>query len=143
LKKILHVFDMPVAKEKIFAALTTQQGLSGWWAKDVSIENGSVTIIKFHFDGDFNPNMEVTVAEPNQTVKWKCIAGHDNWLSNMFSFSLKDHGAKTRLTFTQDYARELSDDDYGIYNFNWGYYLESLRLYCETGVGKPYRPEAG
>ena len=34
---------------------------------------------------------------------------------------------RTRLRFTQDYAVELSDDDYGIYNFNWGYYLESLR----------------
>jgi hypothetical protein len=22
--------------------------------------------------------------------------------------------------------------------FNWGYYLESLRLYCITGQGKPF-----
>ena len=28
---------------------------------------------------------------------------------------------------------------YGIYNFNWGCYLESLRLYCETGTGKPFQ----
>jgi uncharacterized protein YndB with AHSA1/START domain len=33
-----------------------------------------------------------------------------------------------RLRFWQEYAVELSDDAYGIYNFNWGYYLESLRL---------------
>jgi len=37
------------------------------------------------------------------------------------------------LRFWQEYARELSDDDYGVYNFNWGYYLESLRLLGETG----------
>ena len=45
---------------------------------------------------------------------------------------------RTQLTFTQDYARELSDEVYGIYNYNWGYYLESLKQYCETGRGKPY-----
>jgi hypothetical protein len=30
---------------------------------------------------------------------------------------------------------------HGIYNFNWGYYLESLRLLLTTGTGRPYRPE--
>lgn len=27
-------------------------------------------------------------------------------------------------------------------NFNWGYYLDSLRLLCETGHGKPYQSGA-
>ena len=27
------------------------------------------------------------------------------------------------LRFWEGYARELSDDAYGTYNFNWGYYL--------------------
>jgi hypothetical protein len=46
---------------------------------------------------------------------------------------------QARLRFTQGYGVELDDDAYGIYNFNWGYYLESLRLLCGTGTGKPYR----
>jgi hypothetical protein len=36
------------------------------------------------------------------------------------------------------YAVELADDYYGVYSFNWGYYLESLRLLCATGTGKPF-----
>ena len=36
--------------------------------------------------------------------------------------------AATRLRFRQDYATELSDDYYGSYNFNCGYYLGSLPL---------------
>lgn len=58
-------------------------------------------------------------------------------LALQYSFTLKGDNAKTHVTFAQDYARELSDDEYGTYNFLWGYYLESLRLYCETGEGKP------
>ena len=42
--------------------------------------------------------------------------------------------------FWQEYATELADDYYGVYNFNWGYYLESLRQLCVDGVGKPFRP---
>jgi hypothetical protein len=44
-----------------------------------------------------------------------------------------------RLRFWQEYAVELADDYYGVYNFNWGYYLESLRLLCVTGTGKPFQ----
>jgi quinol monooxygenase YgiN len=43
------------------------------------------------------------------------------------------------LRFWQDCAVELDDDSYGSYNFNWGYYLESLRLFCTTGIGKPFQ----
>ena len=39
------------------------------------------------------------------------------------------------MQFVQQYAQELSDETYGTYNFNWGYYLNSLKLYCETGTG--------
>jgi hypothetical protein len=49
---------------------------------------------------------------------------------------------RTRLRLRQDYAQELSDDTYGIYNYNWGYYLEGLRFLTEHGPGhgKPYQP---
>ena len=50
-----------------------------------------------------------------------------------------DKGDGTIVRFRQDYARELSDDDCRTYNFNWGYYLESLRLFSNTGSGKPFQ----
>ena len=49
----------------------------------------------------------------------------------------------TLLQFVQEYAQELSDETYGTYNFNWGYYLNSLKLLCETGEGTPFGPPAG
>ena len=83
--------------------------------------------------------MEVTSLSEGRQLDWRCVAGHSNWADNTFTFELvpTDDG-RTRLRFTQDYATELSDDDYGVYNFNWGYYLESLRLLCIAGTGKPY-----
>jgi hypothetical protein len=28
---------------------------------------------------------------------------------------------------------------HGVFNYNWAHYLESLRLLCSTGTGKPFR----
>lgn len=83
--------------------------------------------------------MEITELRPPERVAWKCVSGHEPWADNTFRSKLAGLGeGKTRLRFWQDYATELSDDAYGIYSFNWGYYLESLRLLCETGTGKPF-----
>jgi uncharacterized protein YndB with AHSA1/START domain len=139
-KQILHVFDVQASKETVFRAISSLQGLAEWWTTDVSGEQTVGGTILFHFGGDFNPHMEITHLAQNHSTKWKCTGGHDKWLSSLFTFSLKDQESQTRVMFQQEYATELSDDDYGIYNFNWGYYLESLRLYCENGEGKPYHP---
>jgi len=76
-------------------------------------------------------------------VKWRCISGHDNWRDNEFEFRLEELGGATQLMFVQSYSRELDDVQYGIYNFNWGFYLDSLRLYIEEGNGKPFDHKKG
>jgi len=58
-----------------------------------------------------------------------------------FRFWLEAHGAATRLSFRQDYASKLSDDDYGSYNYEWSFYLESGAANPETIDGR--RPVRG
>jgi hypothetical protein len=99
------------------------------------------------FAGDFNPVMELIELNTPRQLAWRCVGGHEPWHDSTFRFELTtlDDG-RTHLRFWQDYAVELADDYYGVYNFNWGYYLESLRLLCVTGTGNPFRPgrtEAG
>jgi uncharacterized protein YndB with AHSA1/START domain len=137
-KKILHAVQIKASRAKVFQAITTQAGLSSWWSTSITVEAGVGGVIDFQFMEGFNPNMKVTKLEPERSVHWRCVGGHDNWLDNTFSFELTDKGENTGLMFTQIYARELSDEVYGTYNYNWGYYLDSLRLYCETGTGKPF-----
>ena len=96
-------------------------------------------VVDFTFGGDFNPDMRVTELDPPGLVGWECVGGHEPWADNTFRFELEGKGTGTVVRFWQNYARELSDDAYGTYNFNWGYYLESLRLLGETGTGKPFQ----
>lgn len=138
MKKIIHAVEINSPRSKVFEAITTQEGLSNWWTTKVSVETGLGGIVDFTFMEGFNPDMKVTQLEPDTSVHWQCVGGHDNWLDNTFSFELSDRGDNTLLMFTQNYAQELSDEVYGIYNYNWGYYLESLKGYCENGTGKPF-----
>jgi uncharacterized protein YndB with AHSA1/START domain len=142
MKQIHHVVDIAAGADSVWAALTTADGLAGWWSTSVELEGGGLGAeIRFTFAGDFNPVMQVAAMEPGRSLEWLCIAGHLNWTDNTFTFELVhlDDG-RCRLRFDQFYAVELSDDDFGVYNFNWGYYLESLRLLCTTGTGKPFHP---
>jgi uncharacterized protein YndB with AHSA1/START domain len=141
MKTILHVFDVQASGASVFTALTNLDGLAGWWTTTVTGDTGVGATIEFTFAGDFNPVMQVVSMSPDTELEWRCVAGHDNWADNTFRFQLADtDDGRTRLRFWQQYATELSDDDYGIYNFNWGYYLESARLLCVTGTGKPFQP---
>jgi len=82
-------------------------------------------------------DVKVVEVDPPRRLVWRWIASFG---PTTVTFHVSPEGAGTRLRFSQHYAVELTDDDYGIYNFNWGYYLESLRLLCAAGQGKPYQP---
>jgi activator of Hsp90 ATPase-like protein len=144
MKIIHHVFDIEAQPATVWAALATPTGLARWWSTEVSAPQAAVGArIEFTFVEPFNPVMEITQLDEGRELHWRCVGGHDKWQNNTFRFQLSSpDDSHTRVRFWQDYAVELSDDDYGNYNFNWGYYLESLRLYCSTGEGKPFQPPA-
>jgi len=141
-KTIHHVIDMNVPPATVWSAIAEQQGLAGWWSAKVRGDGASVgDRVAFTFAPGFNPVMEVTARESRVALAWRCVDGHEPWTDNTFRFEIAPlDDRRVRLRFWQDYAVELTDDAFGTYNFNWGYYLESLRLLCTTGAGKPYQP---
>lgn len=139
MKAIIHTVHIAASASTIFEALTTRQGVTGWWSTQAEVEAGENGVIRFTFRGDFHPHMRQERLERDALVEWVCVAGHDNWQDNRFRFVLRPDGGATSLRFVQEYAQELDDDTYGTYNFNWGYYLNSLKKYCETGHGTPYQ----
>jgi uncharacterized protein YndB with AHSA1/START domain len=143
MKTIIHTFDIAAPRDQVFGLVQRPDGLARWWSTQVSADTLSVGgVVSFTFAGDFNPDMRIEEMEPDQLITWLCTAGHEPWQDNTFRFELSDSEGQTRLRFRQHYAIELDDDAYGIYNFNWGYYLQSLKEFAETGTGKPFDPLA-
>lgn len=138
MQKIIHLLNIKATREKVFDAIATAEGLSKWWSTQVKADEQVGGIVDFTFVADFNPNMKISVLRKPAELRWECVAGHEPWQDNKFWFELEKADDGTQLKFSQEYAREISDEDYGTYNFNWGYYLQSLKDYCEHGKGKPF-----
>ncbi len=51
MKTIHHVFGTTAPRDTVFAALTTTQGLSGWWTSIVKAEARVGAIVHFTFAG--------------------------------------------------------------------------------------------
>jgi uncharacterized protein YndB with AHSA1/START domain len=143
MKTIHHVLDIDSGPEPVWSALTEPSQMAGWWSTKLTSPPAAVGArTEWTFAGDFNPVMEITDLDEGRELVWRCVSGHEPWQDGIFRFEITtlDDG-RTRLRFWQEYAIELADDYYGVYNFNWGYYLESLRLLCVTGTGKPFPAE--
>src|SRR5213596_2439965 len=86
MKTIHHVFEIAAPPGKIFAALTTTEGLSGWWTTKVSAKAEIGAVVDFIFGGDFNPDMRVAELDPPGLVGWECVGGHEPWASQITLF---------------------------------------------------------
>jgi uncharacterized protein YndB with AHSA1/START domain len=136
-KEIIHAFQIGAPSGDVFRALTTEEGLSGWWTTGVRVDGD---VVRFTFEDPFHPVMRVTERDEPLAVAWAFESGHEPWTGSTFRFDLQERGGTTAVLFRMSYGQEFPDEQYGFYNFNWGYYLESLRLLAEEGSGKPFQP---
>ena len=52
-------------------------------------------------------------------------------------YDLEENGEKTRVRYSYEGFSEM-DDAYANMNYSSGKYLESLRQFCQTGVGEAF-----
>ncbi|NIR48920.1 SRPBCC domain-containing protein [candidate division KSB1 bacterium] len=136
---IKHSVDINASRERVYKAVATEKGLSNWWTKDVTADAEVGGKADFRFEGaGFHAVMNITKLGPNAEVEWQCTDSVDEWIGSKFTFKIEERNRNSLLLFTQHYSKPISDEEYGRFNFNWGYYLHSLKEYCETGQGKPY-----
>jgi uncharacterized protein YndB with AHSA1/START domain len=136
-----HVLEIVAPPEHVFHALTTTEGLASWWTTQVNGDAATVGAqVTFTFRGAFNPRMRITAIGRPERVEWEGVGGHDAWGATAIRFALAPTASGTLVRFWHDLGND-GDDHYGGANFIWGYYLDSLRLLCETGTGKPFPVE--
>jgi hypothetical protein len=135
---IIHVLDIKAPTDTVYHAIATISGLSAWWTSTITGVPTPGGIIQFRFGEVFRPDMKVLMLD-RSTIRWECVSGEKDWVGSIFRFSTEEIAGMIRLTFVQEYANPIGDEKYGKYNFNWGYYLYSLKKYCETGAGLPFK----
>lgn len=142
MKTVHHELDVEASEGRVQDAITTEEGPDGCWSDHVVVGGADVgRTIEFTFAGDFDPTVRVDAVVPGSSLTWRRIAGHSTWDDDPFRFDLAVlDDDRVRLRFTKDYATELNDDDYGIYNFNWAYYSRASAFCARRGGGSRTRP---
>lgn len=138
---IIHRIGFKVSPARVHAALTTIEGLSGWWTEETSGEAGTGGKITFAFRspaGDLVGQMimEVTEVAAPHSVKWTCVEGPADWVGTKFTFDLSEQDGQTILMFGhRDWAE--ATESMAHCSMKWAVFLLSLKDLVTTGKGRP------
>ncbi len=132
-----HKITIDAPKEEVFEALTTLDGLKGWYSPEVSGQGekgGEVTFSFTEKEGPFKWN--VTEAERGSLVRWKCIQGPGKAAGTTATFHLSGSGDKTVVSLDHEGFQE-SDEKLKTCNTLWGALMHHLKQFVETEQPKP------
>ena len=136
---IKHTITIKAAPGKVYQAITTQEGLAGWWTEcTAKPELGFVNVFKFNGQGV--TKMKVITLVADKTVEWKCVDGWEEWIGTEISFNLAEKDNATTVHFAHKGWKE-KNDDYVLCYKDWGLFMKSLKALCETGKGMPFNKE--
>ncbi|MBG0563839.1 SRPBCC family protein [Actinoplanes aureus] len=133
---ILHRIGIKDATpQRVYDALTTVDGLAGWWTDDTK-GNGEVGgTLEFRFPpGGFD--MRVIDLKPGEQVVWQVVGGPEEWIGTTVDWHLRQDGDYTVVLFKhQGWAEPVEFMHHC--STKWATYLMSLKSLVETGQGKP------
>jgi uncharacterized protein YndB with AHSA1/START domain len=134
---ILHKVGIPSSSpNEAYQALTTIEGLSGWWTNNTHGEAKVGGVLEFRFHAG-RIEMQVLELDPNKRVLWQVIGGPEEWLGTRISFELRQEGNWTIVLFKHEGWREPGEFMHHC-STKWGVFLLSLKALLETGKGAPH-----
>ncbi len=156
---IQHEIFIAAPAGEVYDALTSTEGLSAWWTPGAETSSVLNSVARFPFGPSYAKQMKITALRPGEEVKWNCIAGTGEWIGTNISFGLqagdkekllqthpeikdqvqqdKKGGSGTLLIFLHDDWKEYTPM-FAECNYTWAQFLRSLKLFCETGKGRPW-----
>lgn len=134
---IHHRLLIEKSPDIIYAALTTQEGLSGWWTPQTIARPQVGSVSRFSFGPDYFKELEVTDLVPGKLVQWRCLKGFEDWVGTVMTFELEAHPKGTIVLFHHEGWKAWSNEVASC-SFDWALFLRSLKHLCETGKGCPY-----
>lgn len=125
--------------EAVFEAITTTDGLSGWWtpASGSGTEGGE---LRFDMGNAAGPLViGVQTAQRATTVIWNVLACPflTDWEGTTITFDLGRNASGQCELFFRHHGLSPQLECYDTCQRSWDHYLPSLRDYITTGTGSP------
>ena len=138
---IIHRVGIKAPVSKVYAALSTVEGVAGWWTKEttgVSKSGGHIDVRFLSLSGKEIGSMGIEVMEldPSKKVHWRFKSGPAEWVGTDVIFNLSQDGDYTIVLFGHKNWREAVELTSHC-SMKWATFMLSLKDLVETGKGKP------
>jgi uncharacterized protein YndB with AHSA1/START domain len=137
---ILHKVGIrSTSPDDVYKALTTVDGLSGWWTTNTRGENKVGGVLQFRFGaGGFD--MKVLELDPARRVLWQVVDGPEEWIGTKVDFDLDQRDDWTIILFKHEGWRQPVEFMHHC-STKWAVFLLSLKSLLETGKGTAWPNE--
>ncbi len=137
---IIHGIGIKASPTKVYNALSTVDGIAGWWTRETTGNSriGGVITVRFldHEVEKGRADLEVVELDPGKAVRWRVKDGPEEWIGTDVTFALSQEGEHTLLLFGHRNWREAVEFTAHC-SMKWATFLLSLRELVETGAGRP------
>jgi uncharacterized protein YndB with AHSA1/START domain len=133
---ILHRVGIKSSVSEVYTALTTTEGLAGWWATDTKGEGNDLGgVLRFRFEaGGFD--MKVLELDPGKRVLWEVVDGPEEWIGTHVSWDLAQADEHAIVLFKHAGWKEPVEFMHHC-STKWAVFMVSLKSLVETGKGAP------
>lgn len=132
---ILHRVGIKSSLEETYKALTTRDGLAGWWTADTQGQSQVGGVLRFRF-GASGFDMKVLELQPGKRVLWAVVDGPAEWIGTQVRWDLREDGDYIIILLKHEGWREPVEFMHHC-STKWAVFLLSLKQLLETGKGAP------
>lgn len=133
---IMQKITINADKGKVYNALSSVEGLSGWWTRTTSGKSSPGETLEFRFN-QHAIHMRVKDLQADKSVAWDVAEQEGEWAGTRLTFDLSEEKGRTTLIFGHRAWQEASPH-FAHCSMKWATFLLSLRDYAETGKGRPF-----
>lgn len=132
---ILHRVGIESSIDRTYKALTTPEGLAGWWTRNTKGSGEIGGVLQFRFGaGGFD--MKVLELQPGKRISWQVIDGPAEWIGTKVDWELRQEGDYTIVLLRHLGWKEPVEFMHHC-STKWAIFLMSLKSLVETGAGRP------
>lgn len=132
---LVHQAGIQTSPAALYTAISEGDGLKGWWSEHSVIENDLASVSFYNNMVTFK--LRVSELIPNERVVWDVEGGPPDWDNTQISWTISEHDGQTMLDFAHR-GLDVDEGRLGSINYNWGWYVISLKFYLEKGEGMPH-----
>lgn len=141
---IIHNLTINASPETIYKAVSTREGIKGWWCKDSNVgeAEGEKSLLKFNKEGNIVPmGFKTLKLDPNKEVVWECTENpNPAWIGTKLTTGISKTDTGTEVVFSHSGFEEKwkGQEPFEMTKEGWQHFMNSLVSYCENGEGQPW-----